>query len=425
MTAHQPIDRTPIAAAIAAHHRLSPSDAEGWMVCPGKPRMEERFPEESSEFSSEGTAAHTVRERCLNEGIDVDALVGEKIEADGLFFEVTDEWVRWLQPGIDRIREAKAEWVFEHRVEMDPWIEGGFGTLDAGGISDDLITIDDLKFGRGVTVDAERNKQMMIYALGFWMNYARHRTKATRFLLRIDQPRVSGGGSEWYTTLDELLVFAEEVAAAAIATLDPDAPLKPSPKGCRFCRAARNSACYALDQFVLDLLGIDLESLDADRRRKPELTAHASLTPERRSYVLEHKSLITSWVNNLHAAALDDALKGLPVPGFKAVATLGDRSWVNEAEAEEFWKAKMPAKAIYTQRLKSPAQMESAAGTRNWKAAQELIHRPEGKPALVPESDKREALIPILSLLDDLDDDDDLIAADEIQPEVDEFDDLI
>jgi len=396
------------------------------MICPGKPRMEERFPDENSEFSSEGTAAHTVRERCLNEGLDVVDLVGETVVADGLSFTVTDDWARWLQPGIDRIREAKAEWVFEYRVQMDPWIEGGFGTLDAGGISDDLITIDDLKFGRGVTVEAERNKQMMIYALGFWMNYARHRTKAKRFLLRIDQPRVAGGGSEWYTTLDELLVFAEEVAAAAIATLDPDAPLNPSPKGCRFCRAAKHTACHALDRFVLELLGISLDDLDANRRRKPELAEHASLTPERRSYVLEHKSLITSWVNNLHAAALDDALKGLPVPGFKAVATLGDRTWADEQEAEEFWKAKMPAKAIYTQKLKSPAQMEHVAGTRNWKAAQELIHRPDGKPALVPESDKREALIPVINLLDDLDDlDDDLIAGGEIQNEVDELDDLI
>lgn len=426
MTAHQAIDRKPIAEPVAQHHRLSPSDAEGWMVCPGKPRMEEQFPEETSEFSSEGTAAHEVRERCLNEGKDVADFVGEKIVADGRPFEVTEEWVSWLQPGIDRIREAKAEWVFEYRVEMDPWIEGGFGTLDAGGISEDLITIDDLKFGRGVTVDAERNKQMMIYALGFWMNYARYRTKATRFLLRIDQPRVSGGGSEWYTTLDELLVFAEEVAAAAIATLDPDAPLNPSPKGCRFCRAARNTACAALDEFVLDLLGLDLQTLDAERRSKPELTAQASLTPERRSYVLEHKSLITSWINNLHAAALDDALKGLPTPGFKAVATQGDRSWLSEEQAEEFWKSKRPARDIYVQRLKSPAQMEKIAGTRNWKAAQDLIHRPDGKPALVPESDKREALIPIVNLLDDLDDDlDDLIAGAEVTTEVEDFDDLI
>lgn len=386
---------------MSEHHRLSPSDAEGWMYCAGKPRMEEPFPEETSEFSSEGTAAHTVRERCLTTGIDVRELVGEWIPADGMQFEVTPEWVSWLQPGIDRIREAGGEWVFEYRVQMDPWIEGGFGTLDAGGIFPDLIIIDDLKFGRGVRVDAVRCKQLMIYALGFWMNYARHKTNAKRFLLRIDQPRVPGGGSEWYVTLDELLVFAEQVAAAALATLEPDAPLQPTVKGCQFCRAASNSACYALDQFVLELLGMTLEDLDGESIMTP--VPYDKLSPERRSRVIEHSAMIRKWLTNIHGAALKDALNGQEVPGFKAVSTLGDRSWVNEQQAEEYWKSKMPAKEIYTQKLKSPAQMEACAGTRNWANAQDLIHRPEGSPALVPMSDPRPALIPLKDLLDDLD----------------------
>ncbi len=409
---------------MSEHHRLSPSDADGWMVCAGKPRMEERFPNESSEFSSEGTAAHTLRERCLTTGRDVQEFVGDTIEADELFFEVTQDWVTWLQPGIDRIREAKGfTWTFEYRTEMDPWIPGGFGTLDAGGISADLIVIDDLKFGRGIAVDAVQNKQLMIYALGFWMNYARHKTKAKNFLLRIDQPRVVGGGTEWEVTLDELLIFAEQVAAAAIATLEPDAPLQPSVKGCQFCRAAKNTACYALDQFCLDLMGLNLEHLDALRTKEPDLTTYDQLTPERRSYLLKHTALIRGWIANFHSVALDDAIKGLPVPGFKAVATLGDRSWLSEEQAEDFWKGKLTAKEMYSQKLKSPAQMEAVAGTRNWTKAQELIHRPEGKPALVPVTDKRDALIPLLDLLDDLPDDDrDVLAAD---PTVEEFDDLI
>ena len=409
---------------MSEHHRLSPSDADGWMVCAGKPRMEERFPNESSEFSSEGTAAHTVREMCLTTGRDVQEFVGELIEADEIFFEVTQEWVTWLQPGIDRIREAKGfTWTFEYRTEMDPWIPGGFGTLDAGGISPNLIVIDDLKVGRGIPVDAVGNKQLMIYALGFWMNYARHKTKAKNFLLRIDQPRVVGGGTEWEVTLDELLLFAEQVAAAAMATLEPDAPLQPSEKGCRFCRAARNASCYALDQFCLDLMDLNLEHLDALRTKEPELITYDQLTPERRSYVLKHTSLIRSWIANLHSVALDDAIKGLPVPGFKAVATQGDRSWVSEEQAEEFWKGKLTAKEMYSQKLKSPAQMETVAGTRNWTKAQELIHRPDGKAALVPATDKRDALIPLLDLLDDLNDGPDDLAVTETT--VEDLDDLI
>lgn len=423
----------------AAHARLSPSGAERWMTCPGSPRMEDRFPEEdTSEYSSEGTAAHTIRERCLTEGRDVEEFVGQKVEADGRLFEVTPEWVDWLQPGIDRIREFKGEWVFEYRVEMEPWIPEGFGTLDAGGISEDLIILDDLKFGRGILVDSERNKQLMIYALGFWMNYARHRTKATRFLLRIDQPRVPGRGSEWETTLDELLVFAEEVAAAALATLDPDAPLNPSAEACRFCRAATNSACYALDQFVLQLLGLTLEDLDQPRSQVPTMIEYEKMDPERRSYVIQHVALIRKWMDNLRANALTDALSGGEVPGFKPVATEGDRQWRNPKEAEEFFKGRVPQKDLYTQKMKSPAQLEKIVGTRIWAKAQEYIHRPEGNPALVPESDPRPALIPLTDLLDDLDEEDqtedllgdledidDLLGEPEVEGLDDDFDDLI
>lgn len=386
--------------------------------------MEDRFPEETSEFSSEGTAAHTVREMCLRDNRNVEEFVGEKIVADGIEFEVTEDWVGYLQPGIDRIREFKGSWVFEYRVEMEPWIPEGFGTLDAGGISDDLIIIDDLKFGRGVAVGAERNKQLMIYALGFWMNYARHKTDAKRFLLRIDQPRVPGRGSEWEVSLDELLKFAEKVAAAALATLDPEAPLNPTPEACRFCRASRNSACYALDQFVLSLLGLGLDDLDKSRNQEPDMIEYDKLDPERRSYVLTHAGMIRSWLNNLHANALSDAQAGEPVPGFKAVATLGDRSWADEAEVEEFLKGKIPQRDIYVQKLKSPTQMEKVVGTRTWAKVEKMIIRPEGKPALVPESDPRPALIPLNDLLDDLEDDDflDDLLAEETSPEDDLFD---
>lgn len=410
------------------HHRHSPSGAEQWFNCPGSLNKSDGLPDETSEYSSEGTAAHTVREICLNTGKDVQDLVGEWIPADDLFFEVTAEWVHYLQPGIDRIRDAKGiKWVFEFRTEMDPWIPGGFGTLDAGGISKNLIIIDDLKFGRGVIVDAERNKQLMIYALGFWNNYARHHTKARNFLLRIDQPRVAGQGSEWEVTLDELLEFAEELEAAVIRTLDPDAPLNPGPKQCQFCRAGRNIRCEALDEFVLDLLGLTPTDLDKLFKERPELIATDTMNTERRSYVLAHASMISTWINTLKGTALRDAIQGEEVPGFKAVATEGDRAWTSEQQAEEFWRGKMPEKEIFTRKLKSPAQMELIAGTRNWAKAADLIHRPEGSPALVPESDKRPALLPLSDLLDNLDDMDDeglddLIGASNSQPI---YDDLI
>src|SRR5690625_5897994 len=126
---------------------------------------------------------------------------------------------------------------------MDTWIPDQFGTVDTLIVRPDLIIVNDFKGGRGVVVDADNNLQMMLYALGAWDQIARHKTEATDFLLVIDQPRVRGQGSEWRTTLRELLIFAEKAAAAALRTLDPNAELVPSIGGCRFCKAAKHSAC--------------------------------------------------------------------------------------------------------------------------------------------------------------------------------------
>lgn len=390
---------------MSEHHEFSPSAADRIFACPGSLRKSRGLPDEVSEFSSEGTAAHAVRENCLRNNLDVEDYLGEKIEADGLFFEVTQEWVKYLQPGIDRIREAKGyQWSIEHRTEMDPWIPGGFGTLDAGGVSKDRIIIDDLKFGRWIEISAERNKQLMIYALGFWKNYARELTDATEFLIRIDQPRVPSAGDEWEVSLEELLEFSVELEEAYKRSQDPNAPLTPGLEQCRFCPAARNGVCEALDAFVLDLLGLTPDRLDADLEEKLEMKETELITPERRSYVLKHVSMVNSWVTALRKNALKDAMDGAEVPGFKAVATYGDRSWKDPEAAEEYWRSKLPLRDVFNRTLKSPAQIERVAGTRNWNNAQDLIHRPEGPPALVPESDKRPALMPLMELLDDLDD---------------------
>lgn len=374
------------------------------MNCPASVRLEDEFDEETSIHAAEGTCAHEIRERCLNEGTDVNEYVGEWLEADGYKFQVEDDWVYALQPGIDRIREAGGEWHFEYKVDLSTWIPESFGTLDAGGILPDLIIIDDLKFGRGFVVDAVRNKQMMIYALGFWDNVARHKTDATQFLLRIDQPRGRGadGGSEWYVELDELIKFGEEVAAAAMLTEDPDAPAKVTPKGCHFCKVCSNGACPELHGFMLNLsTGFDLTHYEVDTEEGLELITTDRLSPELRSHIIRHKPLFNKWIQSVHDVHLGDAIAGAPTPGFKAVETQSDRDWDDPEEAEEFLIQKLPQHQVFNKKLKSPAQAEKLLGTRNWKKAEKMIVRRPGKPALVDESDPRPPIIPVVELFDD------------------------
>src|SRR5690625_7451967 len=106
---------------------------------------------------------------------------------------------------------------------MDTWIPDQFGTVDTLIVRPDLIIVNDFKGGRWVAFDADNNLQMMLYALGAWDQIARHKTEATDFLLVIDQPRARGQGSEWRTTLRELLIFAGKGAAVALTPLEPHA----------------------------------------------------------------------------------------------------------------------------------------------------------------------------------------------------------
>ena len=272
------------------HSDRSPSAAERWMVCPGSVQLSKLFDDDTSIFASEGTAAHFVREQCLSTGANVEDYVGKTIHTEGYFFDVLPAWVGYLQPTIDWAREVGGIMSVEFRVELDPWLPGDGGTLDLGIVTDELIYINDLKFGQGVLVDAVKNKQQMLYALGYWQQFARHHTKATRFRLMIDQPRAANGipgeCAWWDVELDDLLAFGEEVKAAGLLTHDPDAPLKVSPKGCQFCAVAANSACPALHDFCQDLIGLnpDVPELRGVMTM-PELE---TLSPERRSYIVQH-----------------------------------------------------------------------------------------------------------------------------------------
>lgn len=390
------------------HSEHAPSGADSWMVCRGYINATRGLPDKTTVYAAEGTCAHTIHETCLLLGCDPDIFLGRKMSADGFDFEVKPEWVRALQPGIDRVREFAGKMFVEYRVDTTRWVgldrkgrrQGG--TLDTGIVGKKLIVIKDLKFGAGVPVSPKRNRQMMIYALGFWDNVARHLTDATNFLLIVDQPRCAGGGGEWECTLEELLEFGEEVKAAAEATRDPNAPRTASEKGCYFCPAAK-TGCDEYDRFQLDIISQQFDDLDAELNEKPDLPRQ--LTSERRSYVVRHASMFTKWLQQLHTDCLADALAGDPTPGLKAVTgRKGDRRWVDPAVAEGFLLKRLSREKAFTSKLISAPQAENLLSTKDWAAAKKLITQDDGKPMLVPDTDERPAITPTADLFDDLDD---------------------
>lgn len=385
-----------------AHARNSPSDAEGWMNCLGKPNAEAGLPDDVSIFAAEGTAAHEVADECLSNPLGYEPwdFVGHVFHFDGFDIEFDEDMAEALSPGIEWIRAQLGTFYGERRVDLTEWLGLDLqgrpqkGTLDRGIIAPDIITINELKFGRGIPVSPVRNKQMMLYGLGFWRAEAPHITDPNFPIhLVIDQPRCAGGGGEWTTTLGELLAFGEEVKLAAEATKDPNAPRTAGDKQCFFCRRRKApGGCETHQSFVLDVMGAKFEDLDSDE----PLVLPRPLTPERRSYVLRHAKMIEKWTEQLHEEALADALKGEPTPGLKAVEgrKSPDKWPEDKSGAEAAVVAVHGAEKAFTKKLITPTQACKKIFPEDLKIIEPFIVRGSKKPILVDEADAREALTP-------------------------------
>ncbi len=335
-------------------------------------------------------------------GFEPDDFLGEVIVEDGFKIEVSPEMVEALRPGIDRIRERPGQKWVEYRVTFDTWLPGQFGTLDTGIVHESFIEINDLKYGAGVPVSPEQNEQLMTYALGFWDNVARERSDAKKFLLVIDQPRAAGGGGEWEVHLDDLLDFGTQLQAAHEIALQPDAPLVPGEKQCKFC--PNKDECPALAEFALEAMALKFDDLDSEEPITP--VVREKLTPAQRSKVAASQDLIKSWLSAVTGRVLEDALAGNPTPGLKAVlGRKGARMWSDEEAAKRFLLTKLDKAAIYTDpKLISPAQAEKLIPKTEVEGLSDLTRQNEGKPVLVAEDDRRQA-VSTASKFDDIEGD--------------------
>lgn len=399
---------------MSAHAKLGPSAAEAWMTCADYPNAVEGLHDPTSEFAAEGTAAHAISDDCLALGFSAFDMIGSRLtikeeQPDGEVlswsFEWTEDDAENLQPGLDEIMAYEGEFFGEHRVDLSAvyGVEGQFGTLDRGVVGKDLIVIGDLKWGRGVPVSPVRNKQLMIYGLGFWYNIARHRTKATDFLFIIDQPRCAGGGGHWRCTLEEMLAFQDEVRAAAAATQAPNPKRVASEKGCFWCARRKQppsepgavSGCLTYDEYVIDAMGTKFDDLDLDAElgAPPNLPTYDKLGADRLTYIVRHKSMIEKWLEILHAATIQRGLNGDEIPGLKVVdGRRGRKAWVDEKKADQ-WLAERLGEKRFTFKLKSPTQaLKTLRVDDKTKLVDSgLFKQGDPKPILVDEADDRPA----------------------------------
>ena len=397
------------------HARLSPSGAAKWMSCPASRAAERGIRDVTSIHAQEGTAAHAVAEQLLKalspqwkgtrpafQRLAAADYVGEKVEN----WTITDDMAKPIQSYVDTvlaIADGKTLHV-EQRVDFSHvvGVRNSFGTADAIVINGDELQIHDLKFGRGVKVDAFENPQLQIYALGA-LRVFEIGSDFNTIRLFIHQPRLNHV-SEWALSVQKLKAFGRKVKVAAkkamacydrVIALQPLRPeeFNPSEKACRWCKAA--PTCKAHAQEVYN--AVAGEFVDLDAAEFDAVAAHR-LTPDQLSQAYANLDFIETWCAKVRKEAFKRLIEGGALPGLKLVkGRPGNRKWANEMDAESLLLDLAPANDdVYTRKLITPTQAERLFKNDDeaWSKVHPLVVRPEGAPVVVPASDPRAALFP-------------------------------
>jgi hypothetical protein len=336
--------------------------------------LEGEFPDTAGEAAAEGTAAHALCEHKLKKALkrrsrrphsDFDSDEMEDC-ADGYVTFVLEQMAAIPQPLV----------CIEQRLDLTAFVPEAFGTADCLIVGDGTLHIVDFKYGLGVLVEADHNPQMMLYALGAVTMFGSLYDVA-EVVMSIYQPRRENV-STWSVPLTFLLAWAADV-------LKPKAEIAFAGKGdfaagkwCQFCRASPRCRARAEAQL----------SVAQDEFKLPPL-----LTDDEIAAVLPQLPELVKWANAVSAYALESAInQGKSWQGFKLVAGRSVRKYTDEAQVAK--KAQAAGfQDIFDQKLITLTKMESLMGKETFnEVLGSLVVKPQGKPTLVPESDKRPAL---------------------------------
>lgn len=362
------------------HSKVGASSCERWWNCPGSVALIAQCPiSPQSKFAAEGTLAHQLSEEYLNGEKKMGyQRCGETFMVGNFEIEVTEEMVDAVmlysqtiiddQVALDLPDECVS---IEKKFQLKEIDSNAFGTNDCSLFQPfGKLKVYDLKYGKGVDVQAENNKQLLYYALG-----ASQGLEFTEVELVIIQARKEDPIRRWTVTREELEQFAKELKKAIEATRNPKAPVKEG-KHCKFCPAL--AICPAVKEKVLETAQTDFAA--------PVLSNPGAMAVGDFKKILDFSYLINDWVSEVQKHALAMVESGQRIPGYKLVKKRANRIWVDSKVAEVRF-ADILGESAFTKKFKTPAQLEKLAGK---KVVAEYVTKPDAGVTLVDDSDKRE-----------------------------------
>lgn len=367
------------------HALLSPSAAHRWMNCTAAPLLEKDVEDKGSTFAEEGTLAHAYCAKKLKEflGLSVDEEKAEIAQLDeqyhsGEMDEYTDTYKTIVLEKFNaaRAKTKDAQLLVEVKLDFSHYVPDAFGTSDAIIIADGVMEVIDFKYGKGVKVSAVENPQMMIYALGAW-DLFNFEYDIRKVRMTIVQPRIDN--------LSEFELDAADLINWAVDELQPKAneayaggKQKPG-NWCQFCKVKAN--CKALSSMC-----IEAQQANPDPRKISKEVMESTILPL--------LSTFKTWLTGVEEYSLEQALSGVQYQGFKIVEGRSIRKITSPTAVMELLGKEGFAKEAYIKptELRSITDLEKLIGKKRFGAiCAEYINKPQGKPTLVPESDKRPA----------------------------------
>lgn len=365
---------------MSGHAFLSPSASHRWLNCPPSAKLCAKMPDQSSGYSRQGTDAHTLCAYLVEKGLGRNPPdPTEDLEYyDAEMRSCAEGYASFVMEELEAARKncADPQILVEQKVDFSRWVEGGTGTADCIILSDETAEVIDYKHGVGVLVSSESeefggNSQLMCYCLGVLEMFDGIYDIST-VRMAIYQPRRENV-SIHAMSKDDLIRWADEVLA-------PTARLALEGKGkfkagdhCQFCKA--KATCRKRAEANLELARYDFEM-------------PAELEDYEIDEILTKVDQLTSWASDVKEYALNQALQGVEYEHFKVVEGRSVRRYTSEEEV-----AKAVAAAgydPYEKKLLGITAMTSLLGKKRFNdLLGELTYKPEGKPALVPRSDKR------------------------------------
>lgn len=362
---------------MVGHALLSASSSRRWLNCPPSARLCENYEDKSSEYAQEGTDAHSLCEHKLKSMLGMES--ANPTEGLSFYSEEMEQCAcDYAAYVMELVAEAKKICkdpvvLIAQRLDFSRFVQEGFGTGDCVIIADGTLYIVDYKHGKGVEVSAVDNPQMMLYALGALELFDGIYDIDT-VQMAIFQPR-RDNVSVCVMAKDDLLSWANgELAEKAKLAYDGEGKFACG-DWCRFCKA--KAACRKRAEYNLEMA-------------KYDFAMPATLEDAEIVAILARADELSVWAADVKEFALQQALSGIKYDGYKVVEGRSNRRYTDEAAVAD--AVKKAGFNPYEEKLLGITAMTAALGKKRFADIIEkagLTEKPQGKPALVPESDKR------------------------------------